>query len=246
VDIYKGGEDAFNSLILDNVVYPKNSFSNKIEGILVYQIIINPNGDLQASFLTKLDSDIELEVAKVLELSGKEYVVQKEKYSVYHTLIFTLDSANFIKFKEEMPEFKNMVEFPWTEPLLIHANLNHRIVTRKSLGTYEVGPGRTLPAGSIPNRYQNTPVNSNGSYPSQYSNIDARDFTKLYNGSISRLSKHIRKEKANKALDELNLLIRLNPFNREHLQLRRKLEVELGLVDYKKYDEALIFILEQK
>jgi hypothetical protein len=238
-EVFKNGEEEFVKFINENIEFPSASINKKIQGLLIYSLTVNPDGVVDAAFLTKLDSDIEIEAAKLLSESTRFYVIKSMPYTVYHTLVFSIGQFHLSDFKVD--SFKTDYEFPWIKPIQVYARF-YSVVTKQKIGTYTSRQAAQNQVNRLDNMYQISPNN-----PSTFGTIyDIEDHQKIYQKSLDKLSRNLKKGKQSKALDELNVLIRLNPFNIEHLQLRMKLESGLGLSDYKKYDEALISILEQK
>ncbi|PIQ49490.1 MAG: hypothetical protein COW03_04635 [Cytophagales bacterium CG12_big_fil_rev_8_21_14_0_65_40_12] len=238
-EVFKNGEEEFVKFINENIEFPSSSVNKKIQGLLIYSLTVNPNGVIDAAFLTKLDSDIEIEAAKLLSESTRFYVIKNRPYTVYHTMVFSIGQFDMNDFKVD--SFKTDFEFPWIKPIQVYARL-YSVVTKQKIGTYTSRQAAQNQVNRLDNMYQISPNN-----PSTFGTLyDIEDHQQVYQKSLDKLSRSLKKGKQNKALEELNVLIRLNPFNIEHLQLRRKLESELGLSDYKKYDEALITILEKK
>ncbi|MFT6828840.1 MAG: hypothetical protein ACJAZV_002133 [Roseivirga sp.] len=237
-EIFKNGEEEFVKFINENIEFPTASINKQIQGLLIYSLTVNPDGAIDAAFLTKLDNDIEIEVARLLSESTRFYIIKTSPYTVYHTLVFSIGQFYLSDFK--VASFKTDFEFPWIQPIQVYARF-YNVVSKEKIGTYTSRQAAQNQVYRLDNMYQISP-----SSPGDFGKSNFDDQEKLYQKSLDKLSKNLKKGKQNKALDELNLLIRLNPFNIEHLQLRRNLESELGLSDYKKYDEALISILEQK
>ena len=89
-EIFKNGEEEFVKFINENIEFPTSSINKKIQGLLIYSLTVNPNGVIDANFLTKLDNDIELEAAKLLNESARFYLIKSSPYTVYHTLVFSI------------------------------------------------------------------------------------------------------------------------------------------------------------
>jgi hypothetical protein len=232
--IFKDGKEKYYSEIR-KLVYPKNALINEVQGTMIFQLTIKPDGTKDALILTDLGDDINAAVATLMNGLKDQFLVKDTDYTVYQALFFSLHHDFTSSFKENLDGFKDNFSFPWLEPATIALRGMARSAIPSSATGTRVGSSSTsnrLPPGS-----SMSPGQSEFSEGYQLRN---------YLSYFKRYEKFSEKGNTKRAYKSVTELIKYNPFALNLIETRRKLESELGLSDYKKYDEALISILEQK
>lgn len=108
---YPGGEEALTKFIKDNLVYPEFAQIKGIEGRVVVQFNITPNGDVVNIRIKKsLESSCDSAVIKMIKTMPKWIPVNKNRLSDEFTLPvnFTLPTIN----SRKIYHHKNLDQFP--------------------------------------------------------------------------------------------------------------------------------------
>ena len=214
--LYLGGKEAYSNTLKNGIKYPREAFSNNIEGILVFSITVDSSAQVSLQLLTKLDNSTEQEIIKIASPITKNWIAKKETYTLYQPLIFTRSGFRL----SEQPYSKLINTNNVLEPLTILGFQKTNVRVEKQAIGYSATSRPPSNALRTPTNTPNTP--SSPSLP------------KL----SKQLEKALKKEKWEKAYQVLNEVIRLNPFNKEYILRRNQLESQLGLSDYKAYDLA--------
>jgi hypothetical protein len=221
--VFKFGVGAYFEILNFTIQYPVKSFNDKMEGAAIIEIKVNPDGTVESKFLTRLNDEIEEILKNVVTATTNQWVIKSEAYSVYQTIFFSLDQSIDRSLAKNLEGYPKTFNSPWLKPKSI------RVFKQPDFGGL-------LPSLGV----------STDEFPSNLilptDDIRIKDYEKLLN----QYTKNKEKGKDTKAYENLNELIKYNPFDSILILERMNLEGKLGLSDYKKYDEALISILEQK
>ena len=88
---YDGGNEAFITFFKDNLDYPKTSYEDQIEGLLLFSFTIHTKKNIDVTFYTKLDRLIEEEVEGTIISSLPNWQLPDDKaYTFYQPIVFSL------------------------------------------------------------------------------------------------------------------------------------------------------------
>lgn len=89
---FEGGYEGYQKFIKDNIEFPKNSYKDQIEGLLLFYFTVDTQqGKVDVTFLTKLDQRIEENVKTAFENSINKWTFSEQgKYTFYQPIVYSL------------------------------------------------------------------------------------------------------------------------------------------------------------
>jgi hypothetical protein len=221
-EVLKNGVAAYFEILNATIQYPVSSIKDKMEGAAIVEVKVNPDGTVESKFLTRLNDEMEAILKNVVTATANQWVIKSEAYSVYQTIFFSLDQSIDRSLSKNLAGYPKTFNLPWLKPRSI------RVFKQPDFGGL-------LPSVGV----------STDEFPSNLvlptDDIRIKDYEKLLN----QFNKNKEKGKDSKTYENLNELIRYNPFDSVLILERMNLELKLGLTEFKAYDEALIAALQQ-
>jgi hypothetical protein len=221
-DVLKYGMGAYIEILNSTIQYPISSIKDKMEGAAIVEIKVNPDGTVESKFLTRLNDEMEAILKNVVAATTNQWVIKSEAYSVYQTIFFSLDHSIDRSLSKNLEGYPKTFNLPWLKPRSIRVFEQPDfggLLPSVGVSTDEFPPNLVLPTDDV----------------------RVKDYKKLLN----QYTKNKEKGKDSKAYENLNELIRYNPFDSVLILERMNLEGKLGLTGFKAYDEALIAALKQ-
>lgn len=111
--LYAQGSSEYNKFLRKSLRYPRESKRNQTEGLLIYEISVNREGQVTVRFMTKVDDYIEKMVIPIIQASSDNWVKQADDYKVYQAIFFTLGHQYAKELQEEVPGFLKKFKFPY-------------------------------------------------------------------------------------------------------------------------------------
>lgn len=89
---FEGGNAGYMDFFEKNLDYPKVSYQDQIEGLMLFSFTIDTESPkIKLQFYTKLDERIEASIRKTVQTSRSKWTIQTPgKYTVYQPIIFSL------------------------------------------------------------------------------------------------------------------------------------------------------------
>jgi len=90
--VFEGGNAGYTDYFEQNLDFPKNSYKDQIEGLLLFKFTIDTEKpDIEVRFFTKLDERIEAGIKATVQATRSKWKFKiPGKYTVYQPIIFSL------------------------------------------------------------------------------------------------------------------------------------------------------------
>lgn len=245
--LYTKGAKGYYQDFRSSVRFPRESYTARHEGLLIYEISVSENGEVSVRFMTKMDEAIEQEVSKFILLSANNWINIGRAYKVYQPISFGTGKYFVGQIMGMTGGFPATFKDPFVQVLSLTTikgptvRSTKTFVVNKSEGEIPEEVIRKLreeQARKDPNGVLNrSRIGSPGQIPGQT--------LQFYNKLVEKLEKHLAKDKLKKAYLTINEVIRLNPFDKSLIQQRRRLEKQLGKDEYRVYDILWLQAMDQ-
>lgn len=103
---FEGGYEGYQDFIKANIEFPKNSYQDQIEGLLLFYITIDTKKNkVEVTFLTKLDQRIEENVRSTFENSFSKWnFTEPGRYTFYQPIVYSLLPFYADNLEGDLPE----------------------------------------------------------------------------------------------------------------------------------------------
>ena len=208
---FEGGMGGYMDYFEQNLDFPKNSYLDQIEGLLLFSFTVDTEKqDIDITFYTKLDERIEASVRETVQGSRSKWTIRTPgKYTVYQPIIFSLLPYYPETLEGDLPPLPNALP-------------------KKYLQLFVLIKSRRVPPTMDANFDNNT-------------GAEATDKQKtMYVRTQKAYEKSLEAGRNETAYQLLNKLIRYHPLRKDYLMKRIELEKALEVNDYQVYDAMLL------
>ncbi len=207
---FEGGNAGYMEFFEKNLVYPKVSYQDQIEGLLLFSFTIDTESpEIAFQFYTKLDERIEASVKKTVQASRPKWTIRTPgKYTVFQPIIFSL-----------LPYYPEILEGDLPPiPQALPNKYQQLFVFIKS---------KRIPEG------YSLETSADDAAASE-------KVKTMYIRTQQAYEKALEAERYETAYRLLNKLIRYNPLDKDYLMKRIELEKKVETREFQAYDAMLL------
>ncbi|MBO3699303.1 hypothetical protein [Roseivirga sp. E12] len=234
--LFVTGAEGFNQINRDySRSIGRSLIDSQTEGLLIYEVSVDENGQVVVKFMTKLSEEIENAVTNIILNSANGWINIGRPYKVYVPISFSLGRYQIKEIMASIDKFPSEFKPPFVKAFG-HSVI--RGIPQRTKTTIERKPGDARTNEEIAREV--------GEQMRKEKMLDSRSVPKLdikegvtmkaYNKELEKFETFMRKGKSKKAYVSLSKIIRYNPFDKSLIQQRRRLEKELGKDEYRARD----------